>query len=182
MANAPSSIQPAISLSNLNSPTQLRKRRSTIGQREESEPRKNIKTIDDGQRSIVGKDVKLKSGTMVQDVPSSASSRLSVDSNLEDNNMDEVSDLVNRLKLTRQEREERLIGDEKRVKLERCSSCSAWISKESQNECKICGRDPRPTCSCGAPVMHGGKCEDCRNASCVDWLQDWLGGDAQDCD
>lgn len=165
MANTPSSIQPAISASNLNQP-QVRKHRFTIGQQE---PRKNLKMSNDGQRLIAGKDVKLKDGAMVPDVPSPAPSRLSVGSNLEDE-IDMVLNLYRKLKLARQEREQRLIGDKKRVKLECCSSCSAWISKESENECKICGRDPRPSCSCGATVASGAKCKDCGRTSCLDWL------------
>jgi hypothetical protein len=104
-----------------------------------------------------------------QDVPSSATSLLLDGSNLDDE-IDGISQLFKKLKLARQEREEQLICDKKWVKQERCHSCLAWISKESK-ACKICGRDPRPSCSCGATVAYGAKCEKCQKSSCEDWLE-----------
>jgi hypothetical protein len=170
MANTPSSIQPSISASNLQ-PPEVRKRRSTIGQREESAPRKTIRpSDDDGQRSVVGKEDKPKVGTQETGLPS-GQSRFSFESDLEEKEVEPISELYSRLKLARQEREQQLIRENKRVKSERCSTCEAWNSKESERKCKVCGRDPQPTCSCGASVVYGAMCKDCQKTSCLDWLR-----------
>ncbi|KUJ09894.1 uncharacterized protein LY89DRAFT_740313 [Mollisia scopiformis] len=72
--------QPSTFAPNL-SPLQIRKRRSTVGQRGQSIPRKNIKMNNDGQNSIVVKDFRLTSGTGFL-AQFSETLRLSLDSNM----------------------------------------------------------------------------------------------------
>ncbi|KAG0644965.1 hypothetical protein D0Z07_9340 [Hyphodiscus hymeniophilus] len=147
MASTPDSTQPSMSVSNLPL-IRGRKRRSTIGPRDESAPRKKIDISDkDGHISPVVKDFKLIAGTPSPG-QTSGNSHLPRDPNLEDN--DGIKELFSRLKLARQKRELRLIDEKKRVKLESCPSCSAWISEENKDQCRCMG--PNVT-SAGRPAV-----------------------------
>ena len=129
-----------------------------------STPRKNIITSDeDGQGS---EDFKLLVGTHHLVEPPSANSPL-----FEPNPEVGITEQYQKIKLTRHEKEKRLIGEGRRVKLEHCRFCLHWVSKENQNKCKNCGRDPQPVCSCGRPLLYGTNCVDCQKFSCENWLQ-----------
>jgi ribosomal protein S8E len=158
MAKNASFIQPSTL-----DPAQGRKRHSTVGKREEREPRKRSKLSGDNQqRSMAVKDLGADSDAPVETV------RTSIDP--EDDAID-ISSALCYVKLDRQEREQRLRGEDRRVRRERCRWCDAWISTENKLKCKICGRDPQPTCSCGAPAVNGANCEDCRKTSCLEWIR-----------
>lgn len=91
MAKTPSSMQQSMCSSNL-IPQQLRKRRSTVGQKEESAPRKNIR-ISEGntQESMLVKELGVTGDALGQAVMPSGNSRLSIDSNEGDGDVEGIS-------------------------------------------------------------------------------------------
>jgi hypothetical protein len=148
---------------------QGRKRRLTVGQREDFKPRKISKISNSDERRSTADPKLEEDDTLISTSKPSRLSRLSVDTGIAEGDISDILNGIAQMKLARKERARELVKKKIWVKLQQCRTCGNWIPKEGA--CEGCGRDPQPVCNCGTPLDYGARCEDCRRDLCVDWLE-----------
>ncbi|KAF8850008.1 hypothetical protein BDZ45DRAFT_209071 [Acephala macrosclerotiorum] len=146
---------------NLQPPQQVRKRKSTIGEKDKSS-RKNAK-------------ISIESGGLLDNLETGEASSKCLQpffNTEKDDGVESITQQLEMIKLARREKAEKSVKEQRWVKRSRCGSCGlpiAWrgICKRCEEEGE---REPEPVCvSCRAPAAPGRKCKACIESICKDW-------------